>query len=375
MNAQLAWPAATASRPSASAIWAGTRLNIMLGGLPLQRRLPPIDDPTRWRKLRLHDRELQFAQPLTFTPYASAQPCSARCRFCSETLRPRQAGPLAATLRPDADYFTGLRAALQALGDLPMAWSLSGLEASDDSDWLLRLLHELSAAEAAGSVIEQRVLYSNGNGFAGAAAEQLIDALGGFGLSWLEWSRHAHDEVANQALMRFRDGIAIRHNRAFAQALARVQARMPVKLVCVVQRGGVDTLERLCDYVDWAASLGADAVIFRELARLDAGYRDNLTARYLDSARIGVADLLADALHDVGFARRVEPLHRTQGYYFSNVVLRERSGLELVFEAADYAAMHERHASGRVYKLVYFSNGELCGGWQPGQDVLWRAHD
>jgi hypothetical protein len=37
--------------------------------------------------------------------------------------------------------------------------------------------------------------------------------------------------------------------------------------------------------------------------------------------------------------------------------------------------MHVQHASDRVYKLVYFANGELCAGWQPGQQVLWRhAH-
>jgi len=375
MNAQSAWAAADALLPFGTAIWAHPRLIAVLGRLPLQQRLPPADDPTRWRTLDLNGRPLQFAQPLTFTPYASAQPCSARCHFCSETLRPRQAGPLAATLRPDARYFDGLRAALHALGDLPMAWSLSGLEASDDTDWLLRLLRELRTAEREGSVIEQRVLYSNGNGFAGAAAQTLIDALGNFGLSWLEWSRHARDETANQALMRFRDGIAIRVNRVFEPTLARVQARLPVKLVCVVQRGGIDRVERLRDYVDWARDLGVEAVIFRELARLDAGYRNNLTARYLDTARIAVADLLADALHDAAFVRSVDAQHRTQGYYFSNVVLRERSGMELVFEAADYADMHQRHASGRVYKLVYFANGELCGGWQPGHDVLWRAHD
>jgi hypothetical protein len=41
--------------------------------------------------------------------------------------------------------------------------------------------------------------------------------------------------------------------------------------------------------------------------------------------------------------------------------------------------MHARHASGRIYKLVFHANGRLCGGWNPEQHVLLetagcRAH-
>ncbi|MFS1526112.1 hypothetical protein ACL7TT_18740 [Microbulbifer sp. 2304DJ12-6] len=32
-------------------------------------------------------RTLKLALPVTFTPYASVKPCSARCQFCSENLR------------------------------------------------------------------------------------------------------------------------------------------------------------------------------------------------------------------------------------------------------------------------------------------------
>jgi hypothetical protein len=28
--------------------------------------------------------------------------------------------------------------------------------------------------------------------------------------------------------------------------------------------------------------------------------------------------------------------------------------------------MHERHATGDIYKLVYFADGQLCAGWEPG---------
>ncbi len=45
-----------------------------------------------------------MAQPITFTPFASARPCSARCVFCSETLVHRAVRLLSASLRPQPDY-------------------------------------------------------------------------------------------------------------------------------------------------------------------------------------------------------------------------------------------------------------------------------
>ncbi|MGH8080716.1 MAG: hypothetical protein ACREP7_09080, partial [Lysobacter sp.] len=51
------------------------------------------------------------------------------------------------------------------------------------------------------------------------------------------------------------------------------------------------------------------------------------------------------------------------------------TGLNIVFESSDYGAMHRRHASGDIYKLVFHADGRLCAGWQPDRDVLWRADD
>ncbi|MFX7620792.1 hypothetical protein ABTJ52_20545, partial [Acinetobacter baumannii] len=89
-------------------------------------REPDQDDARRWRRWEIGGRTVQIAQPVTFTPYASAQPCSARCRFCSETLD--EGGPHAAALRPGPQYGAQLRQALAALRGLPLSWSLSGLE-------------------------------------------------------------------------------------------------------------------------------------------------------------------------------------------------------------------------------------------------------
>ena len=42
-------------------------------------REPSKDDDNRWVEHAIDGKRYLFAQPLTFTPYASAQACSARC--------------------------------------------------------------------------------------------------------------------------------------------------------------------------------------------------------------------------------------------------------------------------------------------------------
>jgi hypothetical protein len=338
--------------------------------LPLQQRLPAPDDPTRWVVHPIDGQTYRFAQPITFTPYASWQPCSARCRFCSENLRQPGAGPAAAQLRPGADYFVGLAEALARLCPLPLSWSLSGLENTDAPGALMQLLTVLEDAERAGQAVEQRVLYSNGAGFAGPQGAELIAALQDFGLTGLEFSRHHHDAARNQAIMRFgpeHDALVV----DVTPLLHRLRNSLPLKLVCVLQRGGVDAVDDLAGYLDWARSIGVGTVIFRELARLDGDYLPNQTARYVTQARIDVAGLAGAALQ--AGVHGLAPFARTQGYYFSNLRCRTRAGIEVVFEAADYASMHARHASDRVYKLIHFANGELAADWQPGWRTLWRA--
>lgn len=339
----------------------------------LVRRAPGEHDAARWREQRIGARRYRIAQPVTFTPYAAARPCSARCLFCSENLRPAGAGAMAQTLRPGPDYFHGLGAALAQLRGLPLSWSLSGLESSDDEDWFLRLLDTLGAAERDGVAVEERVLYSNGAGFARGRGEELIAALQAFGLSWLELSRHHYDAARNQRIMRFRDGEAIADGVRFETVARRLAAALPLRQVCILQRGGIDDADGVAAYLDWARACGAGTVIFREFSRLDAGYRDNATRRYIEAERVPIEQVLA-ACMDAPWWSRLQPRRITEGYYFWNLRLHDpRSGLEAVFESSDYAAMHRRHASGDVYKLVYHGNGRLCAGWQPDRDILWEA--
>jgi hypothetical protein len=352
----------------ASAAW--ERLRARFGDLAL--REPDADDAQRWITHTLGGVARRLAQPLTFTPYASARACSARCRFCSETLIDDTAsGPMSATLRPGPDYFALLRRALHALQGVPLSYSLSGLENTDDPAWLLDLLDTLSTSP--GPTVEDRVLYSNGSGLATDGA-RLLPALRDFDLSWLEWSRH-HDEAStNQGIMRFRDGEPVVDQQVFLQTLRAALRAFPVKLVCIVQQGGIASAPDVMRYVDWARGQGVNTVIFREFSVLPDRYRPNVTRRYIDQHRVAIDGLLLACMDDPAFDAQFTPEALTGGYYFWNARWRGPAGIEVVFETSDYGAMRAHEESGAVYKLVFHANGNLCGGWQPSRDILWSPH-
>jgi hypothetical protein len=338
----------------------------------LVHRAPSKSDTTRWLHQSIDEVNYRFAQPITFTPYASARPCSARCHFCSETLRPQHGGTSAASLRPQQDYFDGLCRALAVLGSLPISFSLSGLEASDDKRWFLNLLQALRQAEKDGLQVQERVLYSNGAGFSRDQANELVSALENFELSWLELSRHHYGEAENQAIMRFRAEEFIASNTAFENTAKNIAKNLPLKMVCIIQRGGIDDAGQLEKYLAWAISCGAISVIFRELSRFDDYYRSTRSRDYIDSHRVKLETLLQACWAQPHWQQCMQATQITEGYYFWNVKFQHISGVEVVFESSDYTAMHEQHNTGDIYKLVYFANGHLCAGWEPDRNILWR---
>lgn len=346
----------------------------LIRDLAHDRRMPDEDEASRWRMHAIGGRVHRMVQPISFTPYAAARACSARCRFCSETLRSDEAGTAAAALRPRPDYFEALRGALAQLRGLPLSYSLSGLETTDDAAWCRSMLRVLDAAARDGVAVAERVLYSNGAGFAHAHGDALIEAFGEFGLSWVELSRHHMNPERNQAIMRFRAGEPIADDATFAATARRLARNLPLRLICIVQGGGIEDAQGVAEYLAWAKALGAGTVIFREFSRLDARYRETGSRRYIDSTRVSIETLIA-ACMDAPWWPTLTPYAVTEGYYFWNLRLRTRDGVEVVFESSDYAVMRHRHASDAIYKLVFHANGRLCAGWSPDRDVLWSHAD
>lgn len=332
-------------------------------------REPRAQEPHRWVRHVIGGRTYSVVQPVTFTPYAAVRPCSARCRFCSENLRERASAKHASLYRPADDYFECLRKALRELEGLPLSYSLSGLENTDDPDWFVELLESLSAHTMA-SRVEERVLYTNLSGLvAGQANKDLWQAVASFAFTRFEVSRHHYQDQINQRLMRFRNGLPVRGNGAFERTLSALNEISAIKLVCIVQKGGVERVEDVRAYLSWAKSLGIRDVIFREMSFLGDGYLNNGTYRYVLDHRVSVADLYQSLCRELASDGPARVVSATRGYYFENVQML-LDGVRVTFEHSDYREMHSKHDSGEVYKLVFHANGNLCADWSPNRHVL-----
>jgi MoaA/NifB/PqqE/SkfB family radical SAM enzyme len=228
----------------------------------------------RWRTFEpkapvereLRGKKFLLRPGLTFTPYANPTPCNAHCSFCSEELQRLDAERLSAKrIIEDHDaYFAGLDLAWRELAGFELGLSLSGLEATSDPAWLLRLLALLGQHEG---LFAERVLYTNGSGL--CADERLIPALANARFDRIELSRCHFDELINHRVMRFDNGQAVRARAAFEDTVRRVLASgVDLKLVCILNTQAVATIEDVESYLDDAAALGVKRVVFRALSEL-----------------------------------------------------------------------------------------------------------
>jgi hypothetical protein len=110
------------------------------------------------------------------------------------------------------------------------------------------------------------VLITNGHALAQRSEAERVHALGRLGsagLSVLSLSRHHHDPGENERIMHLETGSErIVHSwRSHRPALGA----LTIRLVCVLQRGGIEDAKTLDSYLSWAASIGVAEVCFKEL--------------------------------------------------------------------------------------------------------------
>jgi pyruvate-formate lyase-activating enzyme len=113
---------------------------------------------------------------------------------------------------------------------------------------------------------EKVVLITNGVRLASLPERELADRLRQLamaGLSVLAVSRHHHRESVNAELMKLKT-----MTPALLETAAAVSEMVPqlkVRLVCVLQHGGVESVTDVDGYIRWAAGFGVGEICFKEL--------------------------------------------------------------------------------------------------------------
>lgn len=328
--------------------------------------------------VRFGERTAQVYSNANLSIY-SAQTCNARCPFCVEELRPlSRGGALAEQKKVEHDdgvYFARLETVLHAVKTLRPSVSLTGGEISIDPRLprILRMLREHNT--------KKRVMTTNGSGLLQHSEDGalVLDHVVAAGLSHLNLSRAHSDPGINQKLMRFVQPVAEDWLPEVLARLAVAGALAPrLRLSCVLLQQGVSTFTDVLNYLHWAAALGVDNVIFRQLMQYERStYRDNVVTRFNDVAQVPMRPILeriapTDGRGDSRFQLQKQVL----GYYYYVEVYRfagPAGPIDVCFEGAHLGDLERRkqgEPSDRVHELIFHPNARLCSTWQPWDGVL-----
>jgi len=312
---------------------------------------------------------------LTFTPFANAVACNAHCAFCSEELERHVGHQLTAKRLIDdqAAYFSRLQQVFTHLRGFTMGLSVSGLEPTADPQWLYRLMATIKQADKEGVRFDEKVLYTNGSGL--VTHRDMVTDLLQSGFDRIELSRCHFDETTNQQIMRFNRNQPVWRNAAYERLVADMPAGLHLKNSCILTRPGIADVTGLENYLRWAVGLGVKEVVFRELSRLDGTYQANTFSRWVEDNRVTIEPLLNQVVPAFSKPRTGwQYLYSTFGYYYYNEHLLWNDQVEVIFETSSYPALVAANASGVIQKLVFHSNGNLTGDWDPNAQVLLQTH-
>jgi hypothetical protein len=328
--------------------------------------------PTLPKSLEIQGQTFKFREGLTFTPFANAVFCNAHCLFCSEELQRNQNHTLTSKdLIKDYDrYFIGLEKAMISTSGLQMGLSLSGLEATAEPEWLLRLL-DLIHKVAPFTQFDEKVLYTNGSGL--FKYPHLISALQKTGFDRIELSRCHYNQTANQHIMYFNRNEPVWENQHYENLVKILHSSLFVKNSCILTQKGIKTIPDIETYLDWAMTLGVKEVVLRELSHIDQTYLKNTTAKWVTQNRVPIEPLLmaiAPTLSQTISGWKY--LYSTVGYYYYNEHYLYQEDTEVILETSSYPALIEANQTGIIQKMVFHSNGNLCGDWDPNSNIIAR---
>ena len=311
----------------------------------------------------------------------SAQTCNARCPFCVEELRPLSRGveleSQKRVLSDDDRYFEALDRALVVLGPVAPSVSITGGEPSLDPR-LPEILATLRRHAA-----RKLTMTTNGSGLLNgiSAGGDVLERVLAAEPKHLNISRAHPDERINQRIMAIRP---FHSNEALREIVMRANGSgVRVRLSCVLLNGYTETLQDCVAYLEWAASLGVDNVVFRQLMQVDpATVRRNYVTRFSDQRRAPMAPLL-ESIHPSGGLpgdSRFSFIRQVLGYYYYVEVYRYEGtagAVDVCIEGADLSIIErDRQRPGNedvVHELIFHPDATLSSTWQPWDGVLLPA--
>ncbi|OHS94269.1 hypothetical protein TRFO_39537 [Tritrichomonas foetus] len=309
-----------------------------------------------YQDVNLGGKNIKLRRNASFTPYID-QGCTANCLFCSETFSKNgivDIEEVGKNCMIHHERVAKFKEILEQLDGFDLSISISGLEpilGIDQIDDFLRTSREVE--ESGKKVIQRVIMYSNltEGKKVYEKLKKIIKENPKF--KQIQISRHHYNETINKKIMRYHV-----NTDGFEERVQLIQPLIDTKLVCVMQKGGIDSLPEIIEYVKYGKSLNFKKIGFRQLAICEGVVDENETSIYCKENHVDFDSIL----QEIENSQEWHFVSAVCGYYFINVRY-EYDGVIVNFSVSDYNTMVECHMSERKEKLILYPNGNLCYDW------------
>ncbi|MBL7542182.1 MAG: radical SAM protein [Bdellovibrionaceae bacterium] len=301
--------------------------------------------------------------------------CNAKCGFCVDALEKKDAVEPAGSKVSRDQYSEQFDRTMKTLKDANVTVSVTGGEPTLDARRLAGILKTMNDHG-----IKKRVLTTNGSLLLAPAKgfeeKRTIDLIAEYGLEHMNISRAHYDDTINDDIMMMKPHFS---NRQLEDAVKEAKkAGIRVRLSLAILKEGVNDINGIRNYLDWAKSIGVEDVIVRQLMEIDLGeMKQNWVSDFYhkEGRTIKLDDLLISVDQDPNF----HLVKQHVGYYYYSEVYTYK-GVNVVFNMADLTLLDQPETSqptydGKriVYEMIFQDNGSLEGTWESGKDVLIPA--
>ena len=309
----------------------------------------------------------------------SRQSCNGNCLFCVEKLRPLSRGRTLdsqkSIIEDDKEYFKRLASVLNLTKPLNPSISITGGEPSKDPK-LKKILKYIKCFK-----LRKRTMTTNCSGLLdkiNGTKRQVLDLLIDANIAHLNLSRAHFDENINHEIMDLEN---FHSNMELKEIIERAKkGGIRPRLSCVLLKGYIENFQDMIKYLDWAASLGVDNVVFRQLMKFNhKTHLKNKITQFCENYFIPLSPLLYKIYKSKNYNNKYFSfIKQVLGYYYYVEVYHykkpKQMGIDVVFEEADLNFIELKKMKNTknpiIYELIFHPNGRLCSTWQPWDGII-----
>lgn len=200
-------------------------------------------------------RDYNNIQPRSISILPVKSGCQANCDFCFSTYSVSEDLEQGLLKNDSIDYYLKLAKERGASRAVITGGGEPTLIAHEK---LLEMI-----AQSASYFPQKVVLITNTHNYAIQKPHEILETLMELeehGLTDLSISRHHYDDVENEKIMKLHTPI-----ETILKVKNSAKLKLNIRLISVLQEGGVDSKEEIENYLNWAGSFGVEQVCFKEL--------------------------------------------------------------------------------------------------------------